>query len=141
MGSSEAGGLKQKMRRRHLKQGRGGAEPRCKKPCLSPPLPTPGHTPRPQASLPEGPGLSQSCFHSTLEKDPALLRPKPGVELRSSDRGQGDWSGRHPTSGTLRAHPLCPGQGSKSKGLFISPSLDPSEIKSALLFSTERLRV
>lgn len=148
MGSSEAGGLKQKMRRRHLKQGRGGAEPRCKEavaePAPSHPRPHPqaaGHTPRPQASLPEGPGLSQSCFHSTLEKDPALLRPKPGVELRSSDRGQGDWSGRHPTSGTLRAHPLCPGQGSKSKGLFISTSLDPSEIKSALLFSTERLRV
>lgn len=52
MGSSEAGGLKQKMRRRHLKQGRGGAEPRCKKPWLSPPLPTPGHTPRPQATPP-----------------------------------------------------------------------------------------
>lgn len=48
MGSSEAGGLKQKMRRPHLKQGRGGAEPRCKEAVAEP---APSH-PRPQATPP-----------------------------------------------------------------------------------------
>lgn len=78
MGSSEAGGLKQKMRRRHLKQGRGGAEPRCKEAVAEP---APSHPrPHPQAAglTPGGPWPQSKLLSFYSGKGPCASQAKTG---------------------------------------------------------------